>query len=123
MTRTGRTFLASLCLLLAAGSCKGESPLPQSLLPNCQSALSACDKYATDLQNEIALLQDQIKAYKKQAEGNVDASIVLYTALGGAASGGAVGEVWGGSAGGLKGAITGAAVGAAVGWAIDGLAK
>jgi|SRR6185312_16091715 len=122
MSRLGWVFLLAVSILLTVGTCKGEGPPPQDLLPKCQSALLACDKYATELDNEVKMLQDQVKAYKKQAEGNIDAPIVLYTALGGAASGGSVGELWGGPGGGLKGAITGAVVGAIIGWAIEGLA-
>lgn len=96
----------------------------QSLLPKCQSALSACDLLVKAQATEIDVLNDSIKQWKKQAEAAAPSSpIVLVSAVSGAAGGLLTGEVAGVKNALLVGTLMGGLMGLTVGLLINTLGR
>jgi hypothetical protein len=117
----GWVFLTALAAVLVVGTCKGESPPPQT---KCQSALSACNDLVNVQDAQITLLKAEVADYRKRVdEGLQNTPITLYTVLGGALAGGTIGLVREGGQQGLLQAITGAGVGAILGAVLEELVK
>ena len=114
-----------LCLFISPPArsveLRSDGPNGPSLLPKCESALSACDRLVKTQDIQIQQLQDSIKLWKKQAQDGSQSLSPVWLGVGaGAMAGIATGGILGANKAGM---VVGVAVGGIVGLGVGFLLR